>query len=42
VRTSLAAAGVGLTRAELFDEDGFLGTATQSLFVARRPIPPKR
>jgi hypothetical protein len=28
--------GIGLTRAELFDEEGYLGTATQTLFVAPR------
>jgi hypothetical protein len=28
--------GIGLTRAELFDEEGYLGTATQTLFVSPR------
>jgi hypothetical protein len=28
--------GIGQTRAELFDEAGYLGTATQTLFVAPR------
>jgi hypothetical protein len=35
-RTTIERDGVGLTRAELFDEAGFLGTATQTLFVAPR------
>lgn len=28
--------GIGQTRAELFDESGYLGMATQTLFVAAR------
>jgi hypothetical protein len=28
--------GIGQTRAELFDEKGYLGVATQTLFVAAR------
>jgi hypothetical protein len=35
-RTTIVADGVGQTHAELFDEDGFLGTALQTLFVAPR------
>jgi hypothetical protein len=35
-RTLIDDRGVGLTRAELFDEDGELGLALQSLFVVPR------
>lgn len=35
-RTNIDAGGVGHTRAELFDEDGYFGTAVQTLFVAPR------
>jgi hypothetical protein len=35
-RTSLEPDGVGLTRAELFDEEGFIGVASQTLFAAPR------
>ncbi len=35
-RTSIDADGVGHTRADLFDEAGYLGTAVQTLFVAPR------
>jgi hypothetical protein len=35
-RTVIDSAGVGLTRADLFDQAGFLGAATQTLFVAPR------
>jgi hypothetical protein len=35
-RTTLEADGIGLTRAELFDEHGYLGLAVQTLFVAPR------
>lgn len=35
-RTTIDADGVGTTRAELFDEAGWLGTALQTLFVAPR------
>jgi hypothetical protein len=35
-RTTLAPDGIGLARADLFDEIGFLGTAVQTLFVANR------
>jgi hypothetical protein len=28
--------GIGQTRAELFDEEGYVGAATQTLFVAPR------
>jgi hypothetical protein len=35
-RTTIASDGVGLTRAELFDEESFLGLAVQTLFVAPR------
>jgi hypothetical protein len=34
--TALAGDGVGTTRARLFDQDGVVGEALQSLFVARR------
>ncbi len=34
--TTIESDGVGQTRAELFDEEGYLGLATQTLFVARR------
>jgi hypothetical protein len=33
-RTAIDPGGIGLARADLFDEEGFLGTAIQSLFVA--------
>jgi hypothetical protein len=35
-RTTIDPDGVGHTRADLFDEAGYLGTAVQSLFVASR------
>jgi hypothetical protein len=35
-RTTIDPDGVGLTRADLFDEAGFLGVALQALFVAPR------
>lgn len=35
-RTTIAEDGVGITRADLFDEEGFLGVAVQTLFVAAR------
>ena len=35
-RTTIEADGIGLTRAELFDEEGMLGVAVQTLFVAPR------
>jgi hypothetical protein len=35
-RTTLETDGIGLCRAELFDEDGHLGAAMQTLFVAPR------
>jgi hypothetical protein len=35
-RTTIEPDGVGMTRADLFDEAGFLGLATQTLFVAPR------
>jgi hypothetical protein len=35
-RTAIDPAGIGLARADLFDEEGFLGTALQALFVAPR------
>ena len=35
-RTFIDPDGVGVTRADLFDEEGFLGYATQTLFVAPR------
>jgi len=35
-RTTLEPDGIGLTRAELFDEQGHLGVAVQTLFVAPR------
>jgi Thioesterase-like superfamily len=38
-RTSLATDGVGSCLAELADADGFIGTATQPLLVARRETP---
>ena len=34
--TTIEDDGVGQTRAELFDEEGYLGLAVQTLFVARR------
>jgi hypothetical protein len=34
--TTIEADGVGQTRAELFDEEGYLGVAVQTLFVGRR------
>ncbi len=34
--TTIEADGVGQTRAELFDEEGYLGVAVQTLFVAKR------
>ncbi len=34
--TTIEDDGVGQTRAELFDEEGYLGAAAQTLFVARR------
>jgi hypothetical protein len=34
--TNIESDGVGQTRAELFDEEGYLGLAIQTLFVARR------
>ena len=35
-RTSIEDDGIGITRAELFDEGGFLGVASQTLFAAPR------
>lgn len=35
-RTTIDEGGVGQTHAELFDEAGYLGTAVQTLFVARK------
>ena len=35
-KTTIDPDGVGLTRADLFDEEGYLGVASQSLFVAPR------
>jgi hypothetical protein len=35
-RTTIDPDGVGQARADLFDEDGILGTALQTLFVAPR------
>jgi hypothetical protein len=35
-RTTIDGDGLGLTRADLFDEEGYLGLASQSLFVAPR------
>jgi len=35
-RTTIDAAGIGVTRADLFDEEAFLGTVLQTLFVAPR------
>jgi hypothetical protein len=34
--TTIEEDGVGLTRAELFDEEGYVGSAVQTLFVAAR------
>jgi hypothetical protein len=34
--TTIETDGVGQTRAELFDEEGYLGAAVQTLFVAGR------
>jgi hypothetical protein len=34
--TTIESDGIGQTKAELFDEEGYLGTATQTLFVAPR------
>jgi hypothetical protein len=34
--TAIEPDGIGQTKADLFDEAGFLGTATQTLFVAPR------
>jgi len=35
-RTTIESDGIGLTRAELFDQDGYVGVAHQTLFVAPR------
>jgi hypothetical protein len=35
-RTAIDPAGIGLAQSDLFDEEGFLGIAEQSLFVAPR------
>jgi hypothetical protein len=35
-RTTIEPDGIGLTRADLFDEEGYLGQAVQTLFVAPR------
>jgi len=35
-KTTIEPDGIGLVRADLFDEEGFLGVASQSLFVAPR------
>jgi hypothetical protein len=35
-RTSIEPDGIGLARSDLFDEDGYLGVALQTLFVAPR------
>lgn len=38
-RTTIEADGIGLTRADLFDEQGMIGLAIQTLFVAPRDLP---
>jgi hypothetical protein len=35
-RTTIEPDGIGLTRADLYDEEGYLGAAIQTLYVAPR------
>jgi acyl-CoA thioesterase len=35
-RSTIEPDGIGLARSDLFDEDGYLGAALQTLFVAPR------
>ena len=35
-RGSIGPDGIGITTAELFDRDGFIGTSAQALLVQRR------
>jgi hypothetical protein len=36
-RGSIGPDGIGVTTADLFDRQGFVGTSAQTLLVARRP-----
>jgi len=38
-RGSIGSDGMGVTTAEIFDRQGFIGTCAQTLFVQRRPEP---
>ncbi len=38
-RGSIGPDGIGVTTAEIFDRQGFIGTCAQTLFVQRRPEP---
>ena len=38
-RGSIGSDGIGVTTAEIFDRQGFIGTCAQTLFVQRRPEP---
>jgi hypothetical protein len=38
-RGSVGPDGIGVTTAEIFDRQGFIGTCAQTLFVQRRAVP---